>query len=233
MSSGFTLVEMVVVLAIITVISGVVLSSQTSFNKTLVLANTAYDIALTVRSVETFGVSSSGLSVNGVGYGLHFDTASPTSFTLFKDIDPAPSNSFCHSPLPLSDPNGPDAKRGDCVYNPDPTKGEWVKDYKVENGIYISRFCTAKASGDWKCKEVGVTGTDEEGEGDAKLSFVDIVFTRPNPSPFIAVNRKKNKIQLRSKACLEISAPGSSITRSIFILPSGAITVSATRCQAG
>ena len=58
MSSGFTLVEMVVVLAIITVISGVVLSDQTSFNKTLVLANTAYDIALTVRSVETFGASA-------------------------------------------------------------------------------------------------------------------------------------------------------------------------------
>ncbi len=224
---------MVVVLAIITIISGVVLSSQTSFNKTLVLANTAYDIALTVRSVETFGISSSGLSVNGVGYGLHFDTDSPTSFTLFKDIDPIPQNNTCH-PLPPSGAGAPNAKYGDCVYNPDSTKGEWVKDYTVQNGIYISRFCSAKASGSWKCRTVNTSwsGEDEDEDG-GRLYSIDIVFTRPNPTPFITLNKRTDKTKLRSKACLEISAPGSSITRSIFILPSGAITVNATPCQAG
>lgn len=224
---------MVVVLAIITVISGVILTSQTSFNKTLVLSNTAYDIALTVRSVETFGISSSGLNVNGVGYGLHFDTDSPTSFTLFKDIDPAPSDSFCHSPLPPGGRTAPNAKHGDCVYNPDPVKGERIKDYTVQNGIFISRFCTVKSLGDWRCKNiVAPTGGDEDDEG-GRLYSVDIVFTRPNPTPFITVNGRTDKSKLRSKACLEISAPGSNVTRSIFILPSGAITVSATPCQAG
>ena len=49
---------MMVVLAIIVTITGVTLTSQTSFNKTLVLANTAYDIALTLRSSQTYGLGS-------------------------------------------------------------------------------------------------------------------------------------------------------------------------------
>ena len=45
-----------VVLAIVTSITAIVFTSQNSFNKTLILANTAYDIALTFRSAATYGL---------------------------------------------------------------------------------------------------------------------------------------------------------------------------------
>ena len=48
LSKGFTLIELMVVLAIIVVITTVVLTSQSSFNKSLILANTSYDIALSL-----------------------------------------------------------------------------------------------------------------------------------------------------------------------------------------
>ena len=51
LSKGFTLIELLIVLAIIATVTTIALSSQSNFNKTLILANTAYDIALTLRSV--------------------------------------------------------------------------------------------------------------------------------------------------------------------------------------
>ena len=80
-----------VVLTIIVVITTVVVASQSSFNKTLILVNTAYDIALTLRSAETYGLGSRAFGgVVNAGYGLNFQSGTPQSFTLFADTYPAP-----------------------------------------------------------------------------------------------------------------------------------------------
>jgi prepilin-type N-terminal cleavage/methylation domain-containing protein len=84
---GFTIIEMLVVLAIITLLLGVVLSSQSIFNRTLLLTDTAYTVALSVRQTQSLGLSgreNSGLT--NVGYGIHLASngSNPiTSFTQF------------------------------------------------------------------------------------------------------------------------------------------------------
>lgn len=208
-----------VVAGIIIVISSVVLTSNGSFNKTLILANTAYDIALTLRSAETYGLGSR-IAPGGVanaGYGLNFKSATPGSFTLFADIyPPSSSSSRCHQ---AADPSAPDARPGDCAYEAD--RGERVTDYNLGNGITVSNFC-ARASGGWSC----ANAHDGYGGG---LTSLDIVFARPNPEAYISVNGLYSALFRVTQACLTISSPQDS-KRFISILTSGQITANAPSC---
>jgi type II secretory pathway pseudopilin PulG len=219
---GFTLIEMMVAMAIIITITGVILNSQTTFNKTLTLANTAYDIALTLRSAQTYGVSSRGMSsLIGVGYGLHFEKGSPASFTFFSDTDPV-NASNCHG-VPPSGLNAPDAKRGNCVYDPNPLPGEKITDYNLGNTITITDFCALSAPSTWDCTYAhdGATGG---------LTSLDIVFVRPDPGPFVYINRETDATGKRTKACLAVSSSSGGSSRVVSISPSGAITANDSSC---
>lgn len=85
-SHGFSLIELLACIAIIVLITGVVLARYKSFNSTVLLRNLAYEIALSVREAQVFGIS-----VRGAGgsfttvYGMHF--APGTTYTLFADHD--------------------------------------------------------------------------------------------------------------------------------------------------
>jgi prepilin-type N-terminal cleavage/methylation domain-containing protein len=156
---GLTLVELMVVLAIIGIIMSIVLNSQSTFNKTIILKNAAYDIALTLRSVETYGLGSRATvgNVKNAGYGVHFQSGAQGSFILFADTSPSASCTM------------PDCKPGDHIY----TSGDdtFVQTYTLGNGITISDFCAF--SGRWWCASA------------SELSSLDIVFARPNPDAFI------------------------------------------------
>ncbi|MFZ2501012.1 MAG: type II secretion system protein [Minisyncoccia bacterium] len=210
-SAGFTLVELLVVLAIITSITAVVFSSQSTFNKTLILANTAYDVALSLRSVETHGIGGRAISVYPTGYGIHLDHGAPGSFILFADVYPLPSlASVCH---PTTDMSAPDAQPGNCKY--DSSNGEWVSATTLGNNITISDFCAYPPAPQGKlCTNLG------------NLTSLDIVFARPNPDPLISPN---GTFIAGTTACLTLSsAQGGS--RSVSVLASGQITTSASPC---
>ncbi len=194
-----------VVLAIIATITMVTLTSQSSFNKTLVLANTAYDIALALRTAETYGVGNRASSVANAGYGLHFERATPEAFTLFADSQPIPNENNCHG-LPIGGVAAPDAKPGNCVYD-GPNSGEKVITYTLENNIIVSDFCVYTL-GSWSCAS-------------GNLLALDIVFARPNPDPFINIQG--------TKACLAISSSQGG-SRFVSVSASGAITVYASSC---
>ena len=201
---GFTLIEMLVVLAIIGVITGIMFSSQSSFNKSLVLANTAYDIALTIRSAETFGLGSraSG-NITNVGYGVHFTKGN--SFILFADTDPSPNSSNCHNLPPSGNSSAPDAKPGDCKY----TVGNdsLIQTYTIGNGMTVSGLCA---------------------DSTCSISSLDIVFARPNPDAFIRANGVGTTAY--SKACITItSSQGGS--HYITVTTAGQINASASSCS--
>ena len=150
-----------VVLAIIGIIMSIVLTNQSSFNKTLILQNTAYDIALALRSAETYGIGSraSG-TISNSGYGVHFQAGTPSSFLLFADTSP---NATCSTP---------DCKPGDNIYvnNADTI----IQNYTLGNGISVNDFCVF--NGSWSCASSG------------GISSIDIVFARPNPDASIHIN---------------------------------------------
>ncbi len=202
-SSGFTLVELMVVLAIIVTISGVILGSQSSFNKTLILSNTAYDIALTLRSAQTYGLGSrASVASANAGYGLHLNSGVQDSFILFSDTSPAAS---C---------GAPDCPPGDHVY----TNGQdvLVQTYALGNRMAVSNFC-AFSSGAWACAANG------------GLTSLDLVFARPNPDAFMSKNGTYSPVFPVTAACLTISSPQGG-SRFISVGTSGQIVANAASC---
>jgi len=78
--------ELLVVMGIIVVITGVVLANNTRFGGAVLLENFAYDVALSMRKAQIYGISvrRTGTDFLG-GHGIHFDLADPTHYSLFAD----------------------------------------------------------------------------------------------------------------------------------------------------
>lgn len=210
---GFTLIELMVVLAIIGIITSIVLTSQGSFNKTLVLANTAYDVGLTLRSAQTYGISTRAAgSMANAGYGIDFNRGTPDTFTLFADTIPGPSTTgVCH---PAADPTAPDARPGNCSYD----SGEKVTSYVLGNHIVVSDFC-AYAVGAWSCAN----------SGNQSLTSLDIVFARPNPDAFMSTNGMYSKTFPVTASCITLSSAQGG-ARYISVSGTGEINARATSC---
>lgn len=190
------------VLGIIATVTSIALTSQNSFNKTLILANTAYDIALSLRSAESFGLSSRALgSQANAGYGLYFNHGTPSSFLLFADISPATSLSCVR----------PDCKPGDYLY--DAAADKRVQTYTLGNGVTVSDFCAF--SDRWQCASTG------------ELNSLDIVFSRPNPDAYIRAN--SSSYAAYTSACLTVSSPRGG-SRFVAVAASGQILANATSC---
>lgn len=219
-SGGFTLIELMVVFAIIIVITSVVFTNQSTFNKTLILSNTAYDIALTLRSTQTYGLSSraAGTATN-VGYGVHLSSTVHNSFLFFADTAPAgsPGTLFCSV---TSSAGAPDCKPGDGIYTSsgaDPDALSAVRTYSLNNGIKISDFCAYPAAGSGSCAVAG------------GLTALDIVFTRPNPNAIIR-GSNGGPYTTFSSACITVSSQQGDTKRYIAVAASGQIIANASAC---
>lgn len=149
---GFSLVELVVSVAIFLVITAVILVKHSEFSGTLLIENLAYDIALSVRKAQVFGLSVREFGVGSqefnVGYGVHFDSASNNTYIFFAD-------------------RNRNEKYDD--------SSEILETFTLRKGNTISEFCGILASGTEKCSP-------------SDISFLDVVFERPNPDAIIKSN---------------------------------------------
>ena len=86
-SRGFTLMEMVVTVGIFALISTIVIVRNAQFDNETLLQNLAYDIALSVRQAQQFGVNvRASEGVFSGSYGIHFAAEQPTYF-MFTDLN--------------------------------------------------------------------------------------------------------------------------------------------------
>ena len=86
---GFSLLELVVVTGIMVVLSTILLANYNKFGGAITLRNIVYDVALSIREAQTYGISvrkfGLGAGEFGAGYGVHFERTSPTQYILFGD----------------------------------------------------------------------------------------------------------------------------------------------------
>jgi len=164
-----TLIELIVVMGIIAVLSTVVVVSQTNFNKTMLLSNAAYDVALAIRSAETYGLGSrtTGTIKQNSGYGVHFEPGTK-SFIIFADND-SPADG-CHK-VPATGPSAPNATPGNCVYVA--ASDVLVQTLTLGNNTTIADACVLSNSG-WTCAPT--------------LTKLDMVFARPNTETYLSKN---------------------------------------------
>ncbi len=207
---GFTLVEMTVVIAIIGTITIIALSSQSTFNRSLVLTDTAYSVAFSAREAQSFGSGSQTFNgVSNPGYGIHLDRSQLTKYILFADVANGGSPV---TGCPLGTAGAPDQKPGDCRY--DPANDGTVQTFSFDHGFKMKDFC-------------GVSGGVRKCSDDAsnQLSTLDITFTRPNTSATMGGKLVDGTSVVYTCADMTLTDDSGAYTRSIRFSSLGEISV--------
>ena len=87
---GVTLIELMIVIALVMIFTMIVLLRQKTFENTILLRNTAYELALSIREAQAYGVSVRRDTADAVSgrYGIHISLInSPESTILYSDGD--------------------------------------------------------------------------------------------------------------------------------------------------
>lgn len=85
---GFTIAELIIVIAIFTIITTVALLDQNRLNSGVLITNLAYETALSIREAQVYGVgvrNFGGAEVFSGQFGTYFNITSPTQIILFND----------------------------------------------------------------------------------------------------------------------------------------------------
>lgn len=210
-SRGFTLIEMLIVLAIIGVITAIAVTGQQSFDRSVILTNTTYDAALSIREAQAYGFSgkSATLAASDSGnyaYGIDFNINTPTKYTLFADNGISISKSLnqaCHSESIIKSALflPPDYKKGDCYFSSGAGINDdtIIKKFTINNGVTITGTCIYTSSNLKQCAQIS---------GNRQL---DISFTRPNSIYISLANYRSNSFlnYTGNIACIQISRLGS------------------------
>lgn len=88
MNRGFTLIEMLIVLAIIVIITGIVIFNTSFERQNSALLRSAQKLSLDLRRVQSFALSSKIFKTSGVpcGWGAHFNGVGSNSYVIFADL---------------------------------------------------------------------------------------------------------------------------------------------------
>lgn len=89
LSYGFTLLELVITMAIFTMMLGIALSNYRSFSINALFSNDAESVALSLREAQIYGLGSKGLPSDcgfECAYGVHFENGA-NHYVLFVDKD--------------------------------------------------------------------------------------------------------------------------------------------------
>lgn len=168
---GFSLIELLITSAIITIVTAIVVVKHASFNNAVLLRNQAYEIALAIREAQVYAVSA---RANEDGsdfrsrYGIFFDTRNAGKNQVIIYIESETTGAASKS---YNDNNDP---------NPDTVLETLVLDSRFE----VSDICV---------KEV----TDHCDPNFASISFQRPNFDPIiNPSGVLAVNTEEVSIEI-------------------------------------
>lgn len=204
--AGFTLIELMVVISLMVVITGLLLFRQSKFNSSTILRALTYSAALTVRQAQLYGTSvresinTSGGSTFSSNYGVYYSSGSTANYTLFADT--------------LSNDGVYTNASGNCASGEDCP----VKTYRLPNNYSLSKFCGVLAS--------DATGnTTHCSTGGSPITWMTVYFTRPNTDSQFKTSAS-GVDGAYSKAVLTVSAADNNF-RNIIITTTGQISICA------
>ena len=200
-SAGFTLIELLVSISIFVFMTAFLVAKYGGFNQSVLITNSAYDVALTIRGAQSYGLNVKGADVTGSSgtvtyfsypYGAHFssDTTTSganTSYVLFADTNlGSAANSYS-------------------IY--DPGTDIVVSKTTLRQGTIVSSICVGNDEG--SCVSSGVTS-------------VDISFRRPDPDAIITANGASGRKYPFAKITV-LAANGS--MKSVSVRSTGQISI--------
>ena len=123
---GFTILELIVSVGIFALMTALLVAKYGNFNNGILLTNLAYDVALTIRNAQSYGLNVKSASRDSDDFnrpfGVHFERGD-TKFVFFAD------------------------ELDDGVYNGLYDEGEEISISTIKNGGYISDLCTFSGKG--------------------------------------------------------------------------------------
>jgi prepilin-type N-terminal cleavage/methylation domain-containing protein len=167
---GFTLIELMVVISIMAIMSGVAIFNYSDFRGHISLQNLSDDIALSVRKAQSYAVGVRGYNNNFSGYGVHFNldsknnnphSGSNKSFIIFANLN---DDKRYHS---NEEECGNPSKQNECL-----------EELNITSADKISEII------------IGLNGRAEI--RNTESGTIDIFFNRPNPEPTFCYRDKYN-----------------------------------------
>ncbi|TSC84081.1 MAG: hypothetical protein G01um101417_350 [Parcubacteria group bacterium Gr01-1014_17] len=190
--------ELMVVIALFTIITGAALMNHARFGEGILATNLAYDVALSFREAQSYGIAvrepSSGAGTFSFSYGLHFSGGD--SFVFFNDRDNA-----------------------DRLYG---GTSEFLKVYRFERGSRIESFCGVPASGALECRRFDAEGKVVVG---GAISHLDITFKRPVPDATFVTGLNNANIVRYQSARITIVSPRGRERRTVEVFETGQISI--------
>jgi len=201
---GFTLVELLVVVAIITIISAAMFASQSKFNSSTLLRSLAYSVALSIRQAQLYGSSVRGIYQSGAttfvqGYGVNLNSSDLTHYYQFADLN----NNGQLDTSPTDERQIGSSGSGGALVT-------------IGRGYSISKFCAVTAAGVQDCYPQASGGL---------LSSLTLFFKRPNTDAIITAACTGTCGSSYVSAYVQIKASGSSDSRAVKVTNTGQITV--------
>ncbi len=197
-NKGFTLMELVIVIAIFAVITSIALFNQGSLSSNVLLTNMSYEVALAIREAQVYGIgvrNSDDMTFSGE-YGAHFSIDNPMSIEVY-------GNNYQVSDSPAYDP------------------GEEKFHYEFENqrGNKIVALCVGDID-----PTIGQR-CDNSSSNPYRVNWVDILFKRPNPSPVIYTNTDAGTSETVGRVYIIVNTVDGDNCRAIIVESTGQIRV--------
>jgi prepilin-type N-terminal cleavage/methylation domain-containing protein len=214
-SRAFSLIELIISISIMLIMSTMILFRQAKFSSDILITNMAYEIALSIREAEVYGVSGkvgtgplSGLSQ--AGYGLRF-SMDPSDQSKYNQY-------FAFTDEPTTDAPAGQDNAYDYFFNP--SNGVIPPDAMIGSPIimsqgFIRRICGVYSDGTMECAD----------EGDANV--LDIVFVKPEPEAHIrmADDALGNNLHIVNDAVIVIESAIGDKCRTIRVSGAGQASV--------
>lgn len=216
---GFTLVEMIVVITIITTVTLIALLGHSNFDRSMLLTDAAYSVALGAREMQTFGLSSRTANVGGssfaanIAYGVHVNSTAPNSYLLYADTQRSGGAPLANCPTGTN-ASLPEYKRGNCLYETTAPADGIVEHFSFARGFRVTSFC-GKNGATTYCST----------DGASPLTSLDIVYMRPNTDAVMTGRRSSASTVTLTSAAIYISTADGSATRGICFSQVGQISV--------
>lgn len=206
---AFTLVELMVSLAVIMVLTGVLLARYPETSVRLTLANMSHTVSLLIREAQVRGSAIDSVNSSLGGYGVYMALASPSQLILFGDtVDPD-----VPKPYGITIGNGTYESVGPV----DETKTITT----LPSRFIIKKLC-AGTSFPFACNASSTPA----------ITSLTISFTRPNPIPSLYLNNATTTNV--DAVCIELRSPQAPLSghiRNVQVYSSGMIRNDIGKCD--
>ncbi len=173
-AKGFTLIELMVTVGIFVLLTGLLVAKYGTFNQGILLTNLAYDVALTLRSAQSYGLNVKSAPTATQTYSDTFTSAYGVHFDNGTSGSPAPNTQIIF----FIDAN--DNK----VYDPNANPSEKISSYTIQRGSKVETLCV----------------NDETLPCATTVSTLDITFKRPDPDAVINGNPANSYAEIRLRS---------------------------------